>query len=77
MRKLIIILTSLILITGCLNDSKIENSINSSVKKEFISQRHLHEKTYGDFDFKNEQEWDSLNNISHEQVLYKTHFINL
>ena len=71
MRKLIIILTSLILVTGCLNDSKNENSSNSSVKKEFISQRHLHEKTYGDFNFKNEQQWDSLNTISNEKILYK------
>ncbi len=71
MRKLIIILTSLTLVTGCLNDSKNENSSNSSVKKEFISQRHLHEKTYGDFNFKNEQQWDSLNTISHEKILYK------
>jgi spore germination protein YaaH len=71
MRKFIIILTSFILITGCLNDSKKEILINSSVKRDFISQRHLHEKTFGDFNFKNEQEWDSLNNISHEQVLYK------
>lgn len=71
MDKLIIVLTSLILVSGCLNDSTNEKLIISSVKKEFISQRHLHEKTYGDFNFKNEQEWDSLNNISHEQVPYR------
>lgn len=70
MKKLIIILTFSILITGCINDSKDDNSIVLLDKREFISQRYLHEKTYGDFNFKNEQEWDSLNNISHEQVLF-------
>ncbi|WP_111708722.1 glycosyl hydrolase family 18 protein [Lutibacter citreus] len=71
MKKLIIILTSSILITGCINTSKDENSKGISDKKEFISQRHLHENKMSDFKFKNEQEWDSLNNISLEQVLYK------
>ena len=71
MRKLIIVITSLILVSACLNDSKNENVIISSVKKEFISQRHLHEKTFGDLNFKTEQEWDSLNNISHDQVPYR------
>ena len=64
MRKLIIVLTSVNLIAECLKDSKNANVIISSVKKEFISQRHLHEKIYGDFNFKNEREWDSLNFIS-------------
>lgn len=57
--------------TGCLNDSKDKNSKVLSDKKEFISQRHLHENKMRDFNFENEQEWDSLNNISHEQVRYK------
>jgi spore germination protein YaaH len=71
MKKLITILTLSILITGCLNVNKDQNSIVLPDKKEYISQRHLHENKMRDFNFKNEQEWDSLNNISNEKVLYK------
>lgn len=71
MRKFIIILTSFILITGCLDDSKKEILINSSVKRDFISQRHLHEKTFEDFNFKTEQDWDNLNSISQEKYFLK------
>ncbi len=72
MIKLIIILSASILITGCINKSKDENSIVLSDKTKFISQRQLHEKAFGNFNFKNEQQWDSLKNISFEKVIYRT-----
>lgn len=72
MIKLIFILSASILITGCINKSKDENSLVLSDKTKFISQRQLHEKTYGNFNFKNEQQWDSLKNISYEKIIYRT-----
>jgi spore germination protein YaaH len=72
MIKLIIILSASMLITGCINKSKDENSIVLSDKTKFISQRQLHEKAFGNFNFKNEQQWDSLKNISFEKVIYRT-----
>jgi spore germination protein YaaH len=71
MNKLLIILTLSILITGCINDSKDTKSVGLSDQKEVISQRHLHEKTFGDYSFKNEQKWDSLNTIYQKKVRYK------
>jgi spore germination protein YaaH len=72
MIKLIFILSASILITGCINKSKDENSLVLSDKTKFISQRQLHEKTYGNFNFKNEQQWDSLKNISYKKIIYRT-----
>ena len=72
MIKLIFILSASIFITGCINKSKDENSLVLSDKTKFISQRQLHEKTYGNFNFKNEQQWDSLKNISYEKIIYRT-----
>jgi spore germination protein YaaH len=70
MKYLFINISLLVLLTGCINNSKEENPIVLSNEKEFISQGHLHEKTFGDIDFQSEQEWDSLNNYLHKQVSY-------
>jgi spore germination protein YaaH len=74
MKTLFITLISLTLLTSCTvdNKSKIKNknSIILTNSDDFISQRHLHDNTFRAFNFKSEQQWDSLNNISHKKVLH-------
>jgi spore germination protein YaaH len=48
-----------------------KDSINIAHGKQFVSQRHLHEKTYGGLNFTTEQQWDSLNNISYKPITHK------
>lgn len=74
MKKLFITIFSLTLFISCNIDDKSNNkdkkSIRSNDNDNFISQRHLNDQTFGDFNFKTEQQWDSLNNISHKKVLH-------
>ena len=80
MKIYLIIFVSLILLIGCRNDNKADNKDKNpnimSDKSEFISQRHLQENRNGDFNFTNEQQWDSLNNISHEKIIHKKGKVN-
>lgn len=75
MKILILTIISLILFVGCQLDnksiSKDKQSISSSDSSTFISQRHLHEKRFGDLNLTTEQQWDSLNNISTKQIIHK------
>ena len=66
MRIYLITIVSLISLIGCNKDKTILFDNNR-----FISQRHLHEKRFGDLNLTTEQQWDSLNTISHEKTLLK------
>jgi len=72
MKTLFNILISLTILIGCNFDTrssiKVKNSIISTNSDKFISQRHLHDSTFRAFNFKTEQQWDSLNNISHQKT---------
>lgn len=70
-RNLLFIIVTLVLLCGCNSANNEGKPLMPSNDNKFISQRHLHEKTFGDIDYTTEQQWDSLNNISHKQILYK------
>lgn len=69
MKKIIFIITSFFLMSGCLNNGSHKESKDSSDEFEFVSQRHLNDKKFRDYNFKNEQDWDSLNNFSSQDSL--------
>ncbi|MEW7290124.1 glycosyl hydrolase family 18 protein [Aquimarina sp. 2304DJ70-9] len=71
MKIFLITTVSLLLCIGCHKDTKDKSPIVPVDSSEFISQRHLHEKTFGDFNFTTEQQWDSLNHSSHQQIRHK------
>lgn len=75
MKKLSLVIFSLCILISCNIDNKSidkkTSSISSYEKDKFISQRHLHEQTFGEFNLKTEPQWDSLNNISHKKLLFK------
>ncbi|MCB0397745.1 MAG: hypothetical protein KDD36_13905 [Flavobacteriales bacterium] len=71
-----IFLTTIVLFMlfqGCKNDRTVEKADPNPVfdNSHFISQRHLHEKKFEGFDFNTEQQWDSLNGISHKKVQHR------
>lgn len=70
MKKIIPLIIS-ILLTGCFSNNKKEDSVVFTNKKEFITQRNLQEKQFEKFNFDREEQWDSLNNISHKNVTLK------
>ena len=73
MKVLLITLISLTLLIGCKVDNnsnvKEKNSITFTNNDKLISQRHLQNQAFGGLNFKSEQQWDSLNNITHKKVL--------
>lgn len=73
MKKLIALLFPLCLLLSCNieNKSNKKTSIHANDSVNYISQRHLHDQTFGDFDFKTEEQWDSLNNSSHKKVYHR------
>lgn len=80
MRKFLITIVSLVLLHGCIKDNTsekvdkiIENvPVNPMLEKsDFISQSHLHEKKFGNFNFSKENQWNRLNNISRKKIKHK------
>lgn len=70
MKLSIITLVSLIVLTRCSNKTN-KNAIAFPNNSEFISKRHLHDKTLDGFNYTTEHQWDSLNTISNKKVTYK------
>ena len=71
MKTLIILFISLILLVGCHNDNKSDATILLPNNSNFISKRHLHDKILESSNFKTEQQWDSLHDISNKKINYK------
>ncbi|WP_299440730.1 glycosyl hydrolase family 18 protein [uncultured Aquimarina sp.] len=75
MKKLFTLIFSLSLLVSCnVNNKSKENdenplSPNDSIR--FISQRHLQNQKLEDYNLKTEEQWDSLNTVSHKKVLHK------
>jgi len=72
LRKRITSIFLLPLFIGCTTDTppRVKNESTRVVHDAdtFVSQRHLHEQAFGGFSFTTEQQWDSLNNISHKTI---------
>lgn len=71
MRVLLSSIVLLFLLYSCSGDKKDKTPLIESVEKEFISQGYLHEKTFGNLNYTDEKQWDSVSNISHKQIIYK------
>ncbi|MFY7670032.1 glycosyl hydrolase family 18 protein [Tenacibaculum sp. MEBiC06402] len=71
MKTLITILILSFLLTSCFNTSEKEISTVSKNQKELLTHRGLIEQQFEDFNLKSEAQWDSLNKITHQKVLYK------
>jgi spore germination protein YaaH len=71
MKKLAPVLVLLIVTTGCFTKNKKEKTTVSYNKRELLTHRNLVEKQFENFNFKSEQQWDSLNKISPQKVSLK------
>ncbi|WP_298540762.1 glycosyl hydrolase family 18 protein [uncultured Aquimarina sp.] len=75
MKKLFFTIFSLTLFISCNTDPKSSNSSVNDVKSmdsvNYISQRHLQNQRFENYNFKTEEQWDSLRTISHKKVLHK------
>ncbi|AXT50043.1 hypothetical protein D1818_04060 [Aquimarina sp. BL5] len=75
MKKLFFAIFPLALSISCNIDrtskDNSENSPNSIDNIDFISQRHLQNQKFDTLNFKTEEQWDSLNTITHKKVLHK------
>ena len=74
MKTLFSILISLTVLISCNVDNKSNTkevkSATFANDDAFISQRHLHDSTYRALNFNSEQQWDSLNNITHKKIIH-------
>ncbi len=73
MKKIFITIFLLSLFLSCNTDNKSNDGEKKSISSNdnYISQRHLHEQKFGNLNLKTEQQWDSLNNISHKNIVHK------
>ena len=80
MKKLVLMIISLALFIGCNSKIKSNNKEKSTTSlndnETFISQRHFHDQTFGDFGFTSEQQWDSINNASSKKVQHRRGKVN-
>lgn len=80
MKKLVSAIFLLPFFISCNTDTKSNEKVKKTIlfqdNDKFISQRHLHEQTFGGFSFTTEQQWDSLSNISHKKGQQKQGKVN-